>query len=146
MIQALERGVTAEENSQEFDLLSCWQVHLQSSLEAKKRCQSVDMTVKTTAPTPKSKMTKDDLADTWTPKHDKELKFNEDKRAIRLYESLKAGVVKPEDVTIDVLRGAVKHFQAQELCACVCMQLCKIDHWTPPVPSVPPAPNTKRQL
>ena len=72
----------------------------------------MDRAIKDTAQAkkPKVKKTKEDLGDIWTPAHDKEVQFNKNKRTVRLYEALLANVVNPEDVSIEVLAGAVKHF------------------------------------
>ena len=72
----------------------------------------MDRAIKDTAniTTPQVKKTKEDLSDIWTPAHDKEVQFNQQKRTVRLYEALFAKVVNPDDVTVEVLAGAVKHF------------------------------------
>jgi hypothetical protein len=55
-------------------------------------------------------MNKEMLGDSWTASHDKELDFNKTKQKHRMFEAVRANLLKPEELTCEFLQAAVGHF------------------------------------
>ena len=56
-------------------------------------------------------MTKDDLPDVWTDQHDKELKFNAGKQLSRVFEHMRSGAIKADEVTPEVVALCTAFYQ-----------------------------------
>ncbi|CAK0889058.1 unnamed protein product [Prorocentrum cordatum] len=74
-----------------------------------KRRQSVADTVKAHPPSKAPRV--EDLGDVWTDKHRREVAFNLEKQQIKMFESIRAGTVRPEEVTQDIMDKADEYFK-----------------------------------
>lgn len=77
-------------------------------------CKRREVVNQESATTPVKRMKPSDVAEVWTPEHDKELNFNAKKQSLRVFEGLRSKAIKLEELPEDVRSMAGKHFATIE--------------------------------